>query len=109
MYNKNNYLDALKSTILSVTKELQDREELKHAIEQADTIEKIVRILQSAEPYTQKEFEIIKEAIKVAIRNNENLGPITKNIFENIVSSDASPSTMYKQIVLYGATHDTTI
>lgn len=106
MYNEKNYFDYFKFLILSVIKNLVGRENLKRAIEQADTMESLIRILQSSEPYVKKEMEIIKEAIKTAIRNNENFGPTTKNVFESIVSSEIAPSIMYQQILFYGSTHN---
>lgn len=106
MYNEKNYFNLFKSLILSVIKNFVGRENLKRAIEQADTIESLIRILQSTEPYTKKEIEIIKEAIKTAIRNNENFGPTTKDVFEGIVSSEIAPSVMYQQILFYGSTHN---
>ena len=54
----------------------------------------------------KKEIEIIKEAIKTAIRNNENFGPTTKEVFESVVSSEIAPLVMHQQILLYGNTHN---
>lgn len=106
MYNEKNHFHYFKFLILSVIKNFDGRENLKRAIEQAYTMESLICILQSSEPYAKKEIEIIKEAIKTAIRNNENFGPTTKNVFECIVSSEIAPSIMYQQILLYGSTHN---
>jgi len=102
-----NDFEELKNAIIKVCVQILDNEELRQLVEEAQTIDEIVNILNSNSlTLSQKQIESYKLFLKSIIDENPYYGPVTKNVFVEILNSDIGPKEMIQRFIEYTSIND---